>query len=118
MGEILIDHSCLNSDKIEMRTEQCQHCQGVIAILKRGCNTFRISSIDTLDFIPKAHEAEESYVGKFRCSKCGNICRACADALEKTKQCPGHFRQQIDRFLARQQDRECRDGMLRSALSR
>ncbi len=110
MGEILIDHSGgINDakDKLELRSESCQHCQAVIAILRRGCNEFVLSSTDIGGSAKIAHEASQEYIARFRCSKCGNICRACAKEMEILKYCPGSFKQNADKFrrqleLARQ----------------
>ena len=96
MGEMLLDlRECpplpgLATGKTELATVSCKHCQAVIAILSRGCTEIVVSSVDIGRAIPVAFDQGASYTSRYGCSRCGNICVACAKAMRATGGvCPG-----------------------------
>lgn len=91
MGYLLIDHSQTegvdecgqltgkSGKLLEFDTVGCKHCQAVIRIVIKGVN--------------------RAYETKHACSKCrGPICNYCAQAMQRTGECPGEFRVVIDRL--------------------
>ena len=108
-GYLLIDNSNapplpgLPNTKVEYEAKGCGHCGACIAVLRRGCNTFHLSSIDVARATVRAPEAGEKYVGKFRCRRCDkNVCRRCAMWMtEHGGTCPGPFRARVEAAISR-----------------
>jgi ribosomal protein S14 len=107
MGFLSIDHSGYDANPghkhglMEFDTAQCIHCQKVIVVVKRGCNTFACSG-DTYLEAQHAHEFSESYVHHYRCRKCdGNICRDCAREMARKGECPGPFIARLEARLGK-----------------
>lgn len=96
MGELLVDlRECpplagVLTGKTEVKTVSCMHCQAVIAILARGCTEVVTSNVDFGRAFPVIFDQGVSYTSRYGCSRCGNICIACATQMRKSGGlCPG-----------------------------
>lgn len=104
MALVLIDHSGFDAKPLtewgrhEFEACLCEHCETLIAFIRRGCNTFAVSGSDMRKATFHAHELPATYTHKYQCRYCSkNICRNCFAAVERTLVCPGPFRDQMRR---------------------